>query len=144
MKFFKSSLSPIKKVIPEKAETQPNDPPKSNNITPPELPFYEPPPSPYHPPSLSLKQPSNDSYSNSPCSVAPPAPPATSLSLSSSLNSTAIDTFLTDYDPSLEELEIAELGLSHEIINDELYLPSHPSRDWIKCFVSTTGPGCFR
>jgi hypothetical protein len=141
MKFFKSSLSPIKKVIPEKAETPPNDPPKSNNISPSLLSYHEPALSPYQP--LSLKQPSNDSYSNSPCSVAPP-PPAPSVSLSSSLNSTAIDTFLTDYDPSLDELEIAELGLSHEIINDELYLPSHPSRDWIKCFVSTTGPGCFR
>lgn len=55
------------------------------------------------------------------------------------------DNFVaSDFDPTLDDAEIVELGLSHEIISDELYLPSHPSRDWIRCYVSTTGPGCYR
>jgi len=47
-------------------------------------------------------------------------------------------------DQILDEAELMELGLSHELISDELYLPSHPSRDWIRCYISTTGPGCYR
>ena len=55
-----------------------------------------------------------------------------------------VDSMLSDLDPFMEQAEVAELGISHEVINDELYLPSHPSRGWIHCYISTTGPGCYR
>lgn len=47
-------------------------------------------------------------------------------------------------DPLYEEPEILELGLSHQVISDEVYLPSHPSRDWIRCCVAVGSNGCFR
>jgi hypothetical protein len=50
----------------------------------------------------------------------------------------------SEFDPSLDESEILELGMSNEMLSDELYLPSHPSRDWIRCYISSTGPGTYR
>jgi hypothetical protein len=52
--------------------------------------------------------------------------------------------FDDDSDGPSSSVDFLEQGLSHEILDDELYLPSHPSRDWIRCFVSSTGPGTFR
>lgn len=49
-----------------------------------------------------------------------------------------------DFDPDFEEAEMLELGLAHELVNDEVYLPAHPSRDWIRCFVAACGPQSFR
>jgi hypothetical protein len=51
---------------------------------------------------------------------------------------------IAEFDPAMDEAERLELGLAHELVGDEVYLPSHPSRDWIRCYVSTSGPGCFR
>lgn len=65
-----------------------------------------------------------------------------SLSLGAGMyNDALIDS---DFDPSLDDAEIMDMGMSHEILNDELYLPSHPSRDWIRCYISSTGPGTYR
>jgi hypothetical protein len=64
--------------------------------------------------------------------------------INSRSNSLGVDPLLSEIDPFLEQADVAELGLSHEVVNDELYLPSHPSRDWIRCYISTTGPGCYR
>ena len=65
-----------------------------------------------------------------------------SLALNSGMyNDAFIDS---DFDPSLDDAEMAEMGLSHEMLSDELYLPSHPSRDWIRCYISSTGPGTYR
>lgn len=58
--------------------------------------------------------------------------------------SSTLDDHSTDFDTTLDDAEMAELGLSHELVGDEMYLPSHPSRDWIRCFVSTSGTGCYR
>lgn len=54
------------------------------------------------------------------------------------------DEHTAEFDITLEDSEMMELGCSHELVGDEMYLPSHPSRDWIRCFVSTSGSGSFR
>lgn len=41
-------------------------------------------------------------------------------------------------------LETAEQGMSKSLLPDELYMPGHRSRGWIKCFISSTGPETFR
>lgn len=55
-----------------------------------------------------------------------------------------VATPVTGEDPECKELETIELGLSHQVISDEVYLPSHPSRDWIRCCVAVGPQGCFR
>jgi len=49
-----------------------------------------------------------------------------------------------DFDPYIDECERAELGESRVLVKDELYMPVHPSRDWIKCFVTSTQQDGFR
>lgn len=53
-------------------------------------------------------------------------------------------TVLDDFDPYIDELERAELGESKVLIKNELYMPVHISRDWIKCFVTSTQQDGFR
>lgn len=54
------------------------------------------------------------------------------------------DDISPEFDTTMEDAEMVELGMSHELVGDEVYLPSHPSRDWIRCFVSTSGSGSYR
>lgn len=54
------------------------------------------------------------------------------------------DDLSGEFDPNMEDAEMMELGLSHELVGDEVYLPSHPSRDWIRCFISISGSGSYR
>lgn len=42
----------------------------------------------------------------------------------------------SDFDPTLEDVDAVELGLSHELISNEVYVPCHKSRGWIRCFVN--------
>jgi hypothetical protein len=58
-------------------------------------------------------------------------------------NETPEDPATVD-DPTYDESEVMELGLSHQVISDEVYLPSHPSRDWIRCCVTVSTSDCFR
>lgn len=51
---------------------------------------------------------------------------------------------LDEFDPTLDDAEIVELGKAREIISDELYMPIHISRDWVRCYVTTTQPDNFR
>jgi hypothetical protein len=51
---------------------------------------------------------------------------------------------LDDFDPYIDDAERAELGESRVLVKDELYMPVHPSRDWIKCFVTSTQQDGFR
>lgn len=51
---------------------------------------------------------------------------------------------LDDFDPYIDEAERVELGESRVLVKDELYMPVHPSRDWIKCFVTSTQQDGFR
>lgn len=51
---------------------------------------------------------------------------------------------LDDFDPYIDEMERAELGESRVLVKPELYMPVHPSRDWIKCFVTSTQQDGFR
>ena len=51
---------------------------------------------------------------------------------------------LVDFDPYVDEYEKAEQGESRVLVKDELYMPVHPSRDWIKCFVTATQQDGFR
>jgi hypothetical protein len=53
-------------------------------------------------------------------------------------------TVLDDFDPYIDETERAELGEARVLVKDELYMPVHPSRDWIKCFVTSTQQDGFR
>ncbi len=68
----------------------------------------------------------------------------TSTSYYDSYQHRLFDHLDSEFDPSLDEAEILELGMSNEMLSDELYLPSHPSRDWIRCYISSTGPGTYR
>lgn len=51
---------------------------------------------------------------------------------------------LDEFDPTLDDAEIVEMGKSKELISDELYMPIHISRDWVRCYVTTTQPENFR
>jgi hypothetical protein len=42
-----------------------------------------------------------------------------------------------DYDPLMDDYEAAELGRCKEIMDDEMYMPCHKSRDWVRCFILT-------
>ena len=53
-------------------------------------------------------------------------------------------TFSDDFDPKLSQTELVELGVSKEVITNELYLPCHKSRDWIRCCITITQPDCYR
>ena len=53
-------------------------------------------------------------------------------------------TVLDDFDPYIDEIERAELGESKVLVKNELYMPVHISRDWIKCFVTSTQQDGFR
>ncbi len=53
-------------------------------------------------------------------------------------------TVLDDFDPYIDEIERAELGESKVLVKNELYMPVHSSRDWIKCFVTSTQQDGFR
>lgn len=55
-----------------------------------------------------------------------------------------VRSVLDDFDPYIDEIERAELGESRVLVKDELYMPCHPSRDWIKCFVTSTQQDGFR
>jgi hypothetical protein len=43
-----------------------------------------------------------------------------------------------DFDPYINDLERAETGTARCLVKDELYMPVHPTRDWVKCFVTTS------
>lgn len=43
-----------------------------------------------------------------------------------------------------EDLDQMERGFSQEVLRDELYIPVHKSRGWIRCFVSTDSSSGFR
>ena len=49
-----------------------------------------------------------------------------------------------DFDPYMDELECAEAGESHALVKNELYMPLHPSRGWVKSFVTCTQEDGFR
>ena len=51
---------------------------------------------------------------------------------------------LDDFDPYIDDAERAELGESRVLVKDELYMPVHPTRDWIKCYVTSTQQDGFR
>ena len=55
-----------------------------------------------------------------------------------------VRTVLDDFDPYIDEIERAELGDSRVLVKDEVYMPLHPSRGWIKCFVTSTQQDGFR
>lgn len=39
------------------------------------------------------------------------------------------------FDPTIEDAEMVELGLSKEVITEEIYVPCHKSRGWIHCVI---------
>lgn len=49
-----------------------------------------------------------------------------------------------EFDLTLDELEVLETGKSRELISDELYMPIHMSRDWVRCYITNTQPDNFR
>eukprot|EP01038_Epipyxis_sp_PR26KG_P007331 gene7331-9994_t len=49
-----------------------------------------------------------------------------------------------DFDPYLDDAEACELGLCKDVINEELYMPIHRSRGWIRCQVNISDQHCFR
>mmetsp|Transcript_10680 Transcript_10680/g.16088 ORF Transcript_10680/g.16088 Transcript_10680/m.16088 type:complete len:481 (+) Transcript_10680:1112-2554(+) len=50
-----------------------------------------------------------------------------------------------EFDPLMDDYEAAELGKCKEVISDELYMPCHKSRDWVRCFIATCAqPDCYR
>jgi len=50
-----------------------------------------------------------------------------------------------DFDPLMDDYEAAELGKCKEVISDEMYMPCHKSRDWVRCFIATCSqPDCYR
>lgn len=44
----------------------------------------------------------------------------------------------------LDDIEKVERGEARCMIKDELYLPVHPTRDWVKCYVVADGEFGFR
>jgi hypothetical protein len=44
----------------------------------------------------------------------------------------------------LDDIEKLERGEAGYMIKDELYLPVHPTRDWVKCYVVADGEFGFR
>ena len=44
----------------------------------------------------------------------------------------------------MADIEKIERGESRCMIKDELYLPVHPTRDWVKCYIVTTEDCGFR
>jgi hypothetical protein len=49
-----------------------------------------------------------------------------------------------EFDPLLDDADMVELGRSKELISDELYMPIHLSRDWVRCYITNTQPDSFR
>ena len=43
-----------------------------------------------------------------------------------------------------EDLNMMELGLSKQVIKEEIYVPCHKSRGWIRCFVAVDADTGFR
>lgn len=67
-----------------------------------------------------------------------------SRTMSATSQVSANEEWGNELDTNMEDAEMMELGLSHELVGDEVYLPSHPSRDWIRCFISISGSGSYR
>jgi len=44
----------------------------------------------------------------------------------------------------LDDIEKLERGETRCMIKDELYLPVHPTRDWVKCYIVTNEEHGFR
>lgn len=64
---------------------------------------------------------------------------------SSSITNSSTSIFSQEeFDPYMDDLEAMELGLCREVISSELYMPCHPSRDWVRCYIATTSPDNYR
>jgi hypothetical protein len=48
------------------------------------------------------------------------------------------------FDPTIEDAEMVELGLSKEVISEEIYVPCHKSRGWIHCFITLDNDNGYR
>jgi hypothetical protein len=48
------------------------------------------------------------------------------------------------FDPTIEDAEMVELGLSKEVVSEELYVPCHKSRGWIHCVISLDNDNGYR
>lgn len=49
-----------------------------------------------------------------------------------------------DSDIYMDDIEKLELGQCKYLVKDELYMPVHPSRNWVKCYVTSTEEYGFR
>lgn len=49
-----------------------------------------------------------------------------------------------DFDLNIDELDLSEIGKSKELLSNELYMPVHPSRGWIRCCISLDQSGSYR
>lgn len=48
------------------------------------------------------------------------------------------------WDPLLDDSDAMELGMSTEIMREDLYLPSHITRGWIRCCITLSGDDGYR